>query len=465
MTINGKALPPGGGSAQTTVLDHLHRKARELVRPIEASVLDQEQRSALRLRVRPDGASELLEEPYDMSLDIPVQQTATGAPPPTVGALASSDSVPSVQVDAAFNSSPSPMVQEEPTPGASVISAAGVSADISQMAGHFRFGPEVSGTGAAEKDSADDASAELVTGNPGGGFVDWETTVLRVVADPKARSRQDTNRPTPEPISDAQRQLATESGPSPLPAVGPSTGHHPHPEAVGAGNLAVSGPPDERRDLLPSLQAPAAPPGTHVPPATQTENTPYKEESASPHDPVVAAPASPEERVSASVPIPPQLVEGVARVIEAVADGDLPLADAAVTELGELATSTFGPGHPHTLETYALEAYIAHLGGNQAHSTAISLRVAGLRLQQSDPRALDEVQRAAATWELLTSPHTAVPLGRELLALWKQIMGVTAEDDTARIPEGIRTVESRLNAFLRVPAPALAVGLPQKGTV
>ncbi|MET7608140.1 hypothetical protein ABZS96_38110 [Streptomyces avermitilis] len=161
--------------------------------------------------------------------------------------------------------------------------------------------------------------------------------------------------------------------------------------------------------------------------------------------------------------MPPQLAEGAARVIDAVADGNLPLAGAAVTELRELATSTFGPEHPNTLEAHALDAYVAHLEGNQAHSTTISLRVARLRFQQGDPRALDEVQRAAATWELLTAPHTAVPLGGELLALWRRITGVTAEGGTASIPEGIRAVESRLNAFTRVSAPLLATGLPRKG--
>ncbi|MEU6602913.1 hypothetical protein [Streptomyces flaveolus] len=592
-TINGQAVPPVDGSAQTTVLDHLHRRAQELARPIEASVLDQEQQSALRLRVHPDGASELLDQVYDMTPDTPVQQ----AP------------VPQAPVHA-----PPPTIHVEPVPSASATTTAGAAPDASQMTGHFTIGPEVTGTATMEEDSTGEAST---------GFVDWETTILRVFADPDARPQQDAHpsaskpdsatrtatseevaprtatargipaptgledtessptaaaateapssdavppsaqppseappsalagddsspaepvvgapratavrpssptspsaplsqdvppmptsppkpavetstgrlpqeetgsaasvipaapppeptqeqserheptppRPEREPAFTVERQPGAETGPSPLPAADPSAQHHPE---VGEDDPAVTGSTDEPGGHAPASYAPEAsvPPQEAQTPVPQAEPTPRQEASAPLHDPVTATPAPSAKTALATVGVPPQLAGAVARVVEAVADHNLQLAEDTVTELKQLAASTFGPEHPHTLETYGLEAYVAHLGGNQAHSTAISLRVAGLRLRQGDPRALEEVQRAAATWELLTAPHTAVPLGGELLTLWRRIIGADAAGDTVDIPEGIRAVESRLHAFVRVPAPLLARGLPlQKGAI
>ncbi|MEU3855223.1 hypothetical protein [Streptomyces sp. NPDC029554] len=442
-SINGEPVPTGDGSAQSAILDHLHRRARELARPIEASVLDQQQRTALRLRVRPDGASELLEEPYDLSPDTPVQQARVSAPPPAVDALSPAESVP-----------PS-AVRTEPARTASATAAAGRGTDASQVTGHFTSTPEMTGGAGAGQDSADDAGAGGVAGGGGTEFVDWETTVLRVVTDPDAPSRQDRNSSVPRPVPDARPQPDPDGQPPVLRAAASSPADRPHPQAAGEVEPVVTGPTDGPEDQSPPTQAATAEaPVRQAPaPARDTHTSPV----ARIEDPVRPKTPAPAPAV------PPQLAEHVARVIEAVTGGNLPVANAAVTELRELATNLFGPRHPHTLEAYALEAYVAHLGGNQAHSTAISLRVAGLRFQQGDPRALDEVQRAAATWELLTAPHTAVPLGGELLAVWKQVTGVTAEGDAVSVPEGIRAVEARLNAFARVRAPLLARGMPQAG--
>lgn len=60
VAVNGEiiASAASGDAAQTAVLDHLQQRALALATPVEASVLDQQRRIVLRIRVREDGASE-----------------------------------------------------------------------------------------------------------------------------------------------------------------------------------------------------------------------------------------------------------------------------------------------------------------------------------------------------------------------------------------------------------------------
>ncbi|MFD9286708.1 hypothetical protein ACFWD7_58400, partial [Streptomyces mirabilis] len=65
-------------AAQTVILDHLHQRALHRAAPVEASILDQQQRIVLRIRVLEDGASELLEDPKRLE-DLKAQEVT---PPP-----------------------------------------------------------------------------------------------------------------------------------------------------------------------------------------------------------------------------------------------------------------------------------------------------------------------------------------------------------------------------------------------
>ncbi|TRO56023.1 hypothetical protein [Streptomyces sp. IB201691-2A2] len=154
--------------------------------------------------------------------------------------------------------------------------------------------------------------------------------------------------------------------------------------------------------------------------------------------------------------IPPELTDAVAQVAQALEEGDLVTAKAATRELTYRSAHSFGPEHPHTLETYALDAYISYLDGDQARSTAASLRLARLRFSQSDARAPEEVLRAFATWELLTAPHTTVRLGEELLSVWTQIMG------DAIGAAAVHTIRNRLSAFTHVPVSPFANGASEQ---
>jgi hypothetical protein len=65
-TVNGERLPPNGNRVETAVLDELHRHAENRDGAVEATVIDQRHRWILRVRVTPDGASELAAEPREL---------------------------------------------------------------------------------------------------------------------------------------------------------------------------------------------------------------------------------------------------------------------------------------------------------------------------------------------------------------------------------------------------------------
>ncbi|MDX3850997.1 hypothetical protein [Streptomyces sp. AK02-01A] len=142
----------------------------------------------------------------------------------------------------------------------------------------------------------------------------------------------------------------------------------------------------------------------------------------------------------------------MAYINDALAAGDLEFARVLVDRLKQHTVGTLGATHPYTLEAYAVDAYIAYLERDEGRATAVSLHVARLRHEQGDLRARQDVLRAAATWNLIDDPRTALPLGRELLAVWEQsaTQGVPdSTDDQAR-----RQAETRLRSLARYPHPA-----------
>src|SRR5436305_6951517 len=67
-TLDGERLRSNGNRAETAVLDELHRHAKNRDSSVEATVLDQRHGWLLRVRVTPDGASELAGEPRELQL-------------------------------------------------------------------------------------------------------------------------------------------------------------------------------------------------------------------------------------------------------------------------------------------------------------------------------------------------------------------------------------------------------------
>lgn len=115
ITTDGSVLIDGlviktaasGDTAQTAVLDLLHQRALSLSSAVDASILDQQQRVTLHIRVREDGASELLSEPVFLD-------TVEASPPPVPPAPSSTPSTgPLGKTDAKQDAVPDPNARPE----------------------------------------------------------------------------------------------------------------------------------------------------------------------------------------------------------------------------------------------------------------------------------------------------------------------------------------------------------------
>ncbi|MEU2339878.1 hypothetical protein ABZ608_41200 [Streptomyces sp. NPDC013172] len=263
-----------------------------------------------------------------------------------------------------------------------------------------------------------------------------QTTILKI---PAASSRRHTPAPVPEtpPLPSTPPPTAPET--PPLPSTPPPTVVRA-PTAPSDPDVPVRAVPDLPR--IPESSAPRTAQSVAVT-AGAGEQRP-------------APPPQTARTKSAQVAVPAELAAGAALVWEAVTAGDLVLARVRAAALVQQATHEFGSGHLYTLESRALEAYVAYLSGEHGKATALSLQVAELRHQQGDPRAREDIERAHATWELLNSPYTAVPLGRKLLALWDLIAAAAGT-------QGYIAAEKRLSAFSRMSAPSFAAPLQSDG--
>ncbi|MFD5065013.1 hypothetical protein [Streptomyces sp. NPDC058394] len=316
MTVDGEVIAEASSSdaAQTVVLDYLHQRALRRAAPVEASILDQQQRIVLRIRVLEDGASELLEDPK--LLEDPRAPEVTPTPP---------------------GPAPNPVTSPPSSPPTSAP------ADLS----------------APKKGSAGEESPLRAVTRNGDAYRDDEPAV------PTA--------PTTRPQS----------------------------------------PPSSVDDISPSSVSSSAEP----------------------------------------VGVPEELVTSVTLVCETVNSGDLAAAKAHAAALERHAAHHFGPDNPYTLEARAVEAYVAHLMGDHATATTLSLQVAAWRHRQGDTRAQEDIDRAVASWQLLAVPFSAVPLGRQLLSLWSQISREAAGT------ERYTAAERRLSTLARITPPPFGASM------
>ncbi|MFJ3671053.1 hypothetical protein ACIPSE_31785 [Streptomyces sp. NPDC090106] len=204
--------------------------------------------------------------------------------------------------------------------------------------------------------------------------------------------------------------------------------------------------------MLTALAAPAPHPQAQTASAVRTSPTaravPAKVSDAAPAPPQDLAPARSTEEIT----VPEEIAAAVTLVCEAVTAGELTQAKAQAAVLERQSAHHFGPDHLYTLEARALEAYVAHLLGDHAMATTLSLQVAALRHRQGDIRAREDIERAVASWEMLAAPFTAIPLGKRLLSLWKQIGGTEGAERYA-------AAQGRMQAMARVTPPAFAASL------
>ncbi|MFE6946618.1 hypothetical protein [Streptomyces chartreusis] len=137
-----------------------------------------------------------------------------------------------------------------------------------------------------------------------------------------------------------------------------------------------------------------------------------------------SAPHLTTDSVSAGPGVPPELAGTVTRINEAVVAGELRQAQQLALGLQIHNGQAYGLNHPHTLEANRLQAYIAHLVGDNQLSSAISLQVARSSHRLGDRRAQEDIARAALTWRLLAPSMSSIAFGQELLALWPGIMSI-----------------------------------------
>ncbi|MET8945667.1 hypothetical protein ABZX30_19270 [Streptomyces sp. NPDC004542] len=152
------------------------------------------------------------------------------------------------------------------------------------------------------------------------------------------------------------------------------------------------------------------------------------------------------------VSAPEELAAAVALICETVTSGELTSAKLHTAALQKQSARRFGPEHLYTLEARTFEAYVAHLMGDHITAATLWLQVAELRHRRDDVRAREDVERAVASWQLVVSPFTAVPLGRRLLALWEQI-------GAAEEAQHYQAAEHRLASLSQVAPPAFAASL------
>ncbi|MQY40892.1 hypothetical protein SRB17_89250 [Streptomyces sp. RB17] len=182
-------------------------------------------------------------------------------------------------------------------------------------------------------------------------------------------------------------------------------------DGLASGHFVLEVSPDGSSRLLTSTGAPVADslPGPESKPALMPEPDVTTGSGATAVADALAA------------PLPSALAGRIGRVNALAADGRLDDAYALATAPRENLADAAGPGDPRTVEALALEAYLAHLRGDPHEATVLALGVAGARRRAGDPRAAEDMVRAAAAWQRLDDDHAVVVHGRELLRLWGRL--------------------------------------------
>ncbi|MER5339342.1 hypothetical protein ABT030_03170 [Streptomyces mirabilis] len=132
----------------------------------------------------------------------------------------------------------------------------------------------------------------------------------------------------------------------------------------------------------------------------------------------MAAADAPALTPAVTVGLPAVLAEQIGRIGALAAVGRLDEAFADATALRESLTGSVGAEHPHAVEARSLEAYLAHLLGDDREAVVLALAVARIRCGAGDGQASADVARAAAAWQHLVDDRAAVTHGHELLHMW-----------------------------------------------
>ncbi|MGW5335069.1 hypothetical protein [Streptomyces bauhiniae] len=142
----------------------------------------------------------------------------------------------------------------------------------------------------------------------------------------------------------------------------------------------------------------------------------------------------------------------LARVGDAVRDGEVERAAELASRAVAKASGALGPRHPEVLHLRELCAYIAYLTGDPARAFDLSLDLARKRAESGDPAAAySNIRSAATAWRAVGDAEQALRMGRELIDVWRAL---AARPGPAA--SGARALESAHTRMTRLTARAAA---------
>ncbi|WP_328424740.1 tetratricopeptide repeat protein [Streptomyces sp. NBC_00443] len=246
---------------------------------------------------------------------------------------------------------------------------------------------------------------------------DRPTHVLRPLPGPEPEASPTFRlRALPEPVEDA----APGAVPPPLGEFGPPPSMDTWPEPV---NLPA--PP----------AAPASGPARVPDPVLVPDPAPAPELDSKPTPPrgfdAVAEAVLGDAPPATTADVSP-FAQQLAQVNEAVKEGRTTEATALAERTVAQASAVLGLEHPEVLGMRELAAYIAYLAGDPERAFALALDVARTHHRTGDAEAAyGSLHGAATAWRAVRDPALGLALGRDLLALWDELMaqgGPAAEE-------------------------------------
>ncbi|MFD8675382.1 tetratricopeptide repeat protein [Streptomyces seoulensis] len=133
----------------------------------------------------------------------------------------------------------------------------------------------------------------------------------------------------------------------------------------------------------------------------------------------------------------------LARVGDAVRDGEVERAAELASRAVAKASRALGPRHPEVLHLRELCAYIAYLTGDPARAFDLSLDLARKRAESGDPAAAySNVRSAATAWRAVGDAEQALRMGRELIGVWTAL--AAAPGPAATDPRPLESAHTRM---------------------
>ncbi|MET7610493.1 hypothetical protein ABZX97_05220 [Streptomyces seoulensis] len=133
----------------------------------------------------------------------------------------------------------------------------------------------------------------------------------------------------------------------------------------------------------------------------------------------------------------------LARVGDAVRDGEVERAAELASRAVVKASRALGPRHPEVLHLRELCAYIAYLTGDPARAFDLSLDLARKRAESGDPAAAySNVRSAATAWRAVGDAEQALRMGRELIDVWTAL--AAAPGPAATDPRPLESAHTRM---------------------